>query len=409
MAPWSADAVITSLIAVYFCLTNAIIIGAVVRKRLQRSGGFKTIEVTDFYILTIASADCLFGFLLFTTLAAVDGDFRGAEDTAACTVSFINFNVPTMVSLTHLVALAYSRHVIIRGNGHGISFRKAVIISIVLWVICLSFGVTGVSNHTSSTSGLFCRRESSVTTGIIVLITIFAPCILIFWFYYKVLQHVKKETADNKVPRRVIRMVLALSLVYTICLFPYGFTGLYQVARGEFIPPVWDAVTGIIAILNFCANPILYCKYQKKYRNAVFELTGISHVIDQYSSASQSISGGNLIDPRKSFTSGPSGAAGQQPSPRAATSQAKSSRCPSTCSMTAYDREYTNTATRTAVLKTARSCSTLSLCDQIDTGTASAIPTHEAATTVTIPTPRTIAHYPQGKSPFADTPAPTEQ
>lgn len=276
---WPVTGVIFGLVSFWVAFSNLAVLAGVLKSRLQGSKDFKVIDVTDFITLQIAFADFAYGFIAFMVLALTNSDVRTSD--TVCALSSANITMAPLFSIYGLALMAYYRYTAVKNamSGAGLSLKKVAIITGIMWVFCLLFGLVSHANPLHSASNLYCYPESTTARQLIAFIIIYAPSVAIFVFYCKITKSIKMCTVDQKVPRSVARMILAINLVYIASLFPYGGVNLYTIIVGHQAPAVWDAATLTIACMNYAANPILYCTFQEKYRRAVFYLVGIKFVV----------------------------------------------------------------------------------------------------------------------------------
>ncbi|XP_060526691.1 RYamide receptor-like [Cylas formicarius] len=262
--------------------------------------------VTNYFIMNLAVGDMLITLLCvpFTVVALLDQYW--SFGTFMCPLVSYVTSLSVFVSAYTLVAISIDKYMLIMWPlKPRISKRSATAIIGLVWLIAgttvLPTGTfsrlvqpTGENNSRTiyhKCDKYLCQEDfssvgleyHSLYTTVLMVLQYIIPCVVLLFTYVSIAVvvwcHRIPGEAENirdkrlvRSKRKMIKMMVIVVCVYTICWLPYNVLLMTLDSIEETIMPFIYFPTHALAMSHTCYNPIIYCYMNARFREGLFVL-----------------------------------------------------------------------------------------------------------------------------------------
>lgn len=268
----------------WIVLSNAVSLAATIalmRQEQQKNTPKGMKSVTSQIIFNLTLTDLITGLFHVIGLSSTGGNYDRLGD-AGCTVFAFGISTTASQSLLMILLLGYVRYRSLLKEEMDPKFVVRAIIG--SWTGAALYGmIAAVAGATSlQPSHLYCfitlGRYNWVTTfmSTATLLVTFAPALLLLACYWKAFRNVRNYEANgisigHKYSPRVARIGIAVVVTYIVTITPFSVMSFYRlvVDPEQTVSPTIDALVICVTGINFGVNPIIYFKFNSKFRHVV--------------------------------------------------------------------------------------------------------------------------------------------
>ncbi|XP_050337582.1 tachykinin-like peptides receptor 86C [Bactrocera neohumeralis] len=293
--PWEQKtiwAIIFGMMLFVAIAGNCIVLWIVAGHRSMRT-------VTNYFLLNLSIADLLMSSLncVFNFIFMLNSDWPFGS--IYCTINNFMANVTVSTSVFTLVAISLDRYfAIVHPLKRRTSRRKVRIILLLIWVIscllaapCLLYSSTMTKRYYNGKSRTVCfmlwpdgRYPTSISDYayniIILILTYGIPMVVmlicytlmgrVLWGSRSIGENIDRQMESMKSKRKVVRMFIAIVLIFAICWLPYHMFFIYAYHNNDITSAkyVQHMYLGFywLAMSNAMVNPIIYYWMNKRFR-----------------------------------------------------------------------------------------------------------------------------------------------
>lgn len=248
----------------------------------HRRNGVKNIGsfLTHLVIANLALADFGNGLVSLVTFSYANGDYFTLS-SLGCSVfgAFINFANGMSIMMTLLLGYLRYRFLVHRP----LSTRWVQVFIVIAYgcSVALSLFTSLTGGSEPRPSGFYCyfaigRRDwisafQTVTAIVLCIVPSLGILILYRQAYANLKADEKSMGKGSQYSPKVARVGVAIVVVYFVTLVPYSGVLIYRliVDPEQTLDPITDAGFGLLALLNFGLNPVVYFMFQHEMSNVV--------------------------------------------------------------------------------------------------------------------------------------------
>lgn len=264
-----------SIICVVGTIGNALVILAYRNPRMR--------SVTNLFIANLGVADL--------TVTLINVPFSVTYPTLGhwpfgnvlCKVVPFILGVTLFSSVGTLMAIAADRYrAIVHPLLPRIRTRHALMIIAAIWTVAFIYPIPLIVYQKYQPADRSCseawpsQSDQEIFTVMVFVALYLIPLIVISVLYFLICHNLKTSESDtqagrNRAKKSVIRMLVVVVVLFTVCLLPYHITTLYMnFAELQPHPPKWLMELHMfdmwMMFANSCCNPVVYAVLNRNYR-----------------------------------------------------------------------------------------------------------------------------------------------